>query len=84
MVRIYGDLRALVRAVRRGSVPESVVSPGWAARVLGVSRQRVHALIAAGALDCWRTEAGDVILVAVDSVNRRADIRSHGQRQQAA
>jgi predicted site-specific integrase-resolvase len=76
MVREYADTRAMLRAIRRGQVPSASVSPGWAVRRLGITRQAVYQLIERGLLDCWRTRNGDLILVRVADIERHAGDRA--------
>lgn len=72
MTKVYRDIEALLRAIHAGHVPVRAISPSDAAAQLGISRQAVFKAIAAGHLDCWRVADGSVILVSVDSVNRKA------------
>lgn len=57
----YRTLAAMVRAVQDGDIPANVVSPGAAARALGVTRQAVHSRLNNGTLRAWCAEG--VILI---------------------
>ena len=64
----YRSMREFLRAVKRGEVPEDLVSPGWVASEVGVSRQAVHQMIGRGGLESWHV-LGGYVFVRVDSVN---------------
>lgn len=69
---VYPSERALAIALRAGSIPVDVVSPGYVAQYLGVSRQAVWDRVNRGTLDCWRTKSGSIVLIGVDKVKRKS------------
>ncbi len=54
----YRSMAAFVREVKAGKVPEDLVSPGWASRFGGITRQAVHDAVAKGHIEAWSIEGG--------------------------
>lgn len=54
----YKTMAAFVREVKAGKVPEDLVSPGWASRFGGITRQAVHDAVAKGHIEAWSIEGG--------------------------
>lgn len=61
MVR-YKTLTAMMAAVQRGEIPTKVVSPGYAAALLGISRQALDQRLERGTLRSWRSDEGYVLI----------------------
>lgn len=64
----YRRLSALVEAIQKGEIPNDVVSPGAAARSLGITRQGVHNRLKCGTLEAWSAEG--VILISEKSIKQ--------------
>lgn len=65
----YPSMAAFLRDVKRGNVPEDLVSPGFIAARAGITRQAVHKAIDVGRLESWHVEGGYVFVRVVDAVN---------------
>ena len=85
MIRQFKSVEEYQRALmkRPGELLKFNVSPGWAVALLGVSRQRVSAMIADGQLDAVKTDDGMVLLrkAEVAAYKRLRDLvpkRQHG------
>lgn len=63
----YRTLALLVEDLKKGVIPSSVISPGAAASILGVTRQAIHNRIKTGSFPSWTAEG--VILIDADAVN---------------
>lgn len=64
----YRSLSALLEDVRRGEIPTSAVSLGYAASVLKITRQAVSQRVEHGTLRGWK--AGRVVLIELPGVAR--------------
>jgi len=62
----YRRLSAMVEAIQKGEIPKDVVSPGYVAKALGITRQGVHKRLKCGTIEAWSAEG--VILVSMKSV----------------
>ena len=66
-MKTYKSLSELIAAVESREIPVDVVSPGGAAKMLGVSRQAINDRLYNGnSLEAWGTEG--YILISTDSV----------------
>lgn len=71
----FRSVSDLVKAIAEGRVPSDVVSPGYAASLLGITRQSLHDRLNKGSLDCWKAEG--VVLVSVSSLRALIN-KKHG------
>lgn len=69
MLTKYKTVKALLKANESGEIPAECVSPGGAARALGVSRQAIsERMYRGGSLDVWMVEDGSIILISEKSI----------------
>jgi len=65
----FRTVRAICHAIESGEIPAECVSPGGAARLLGVTRQTVHDRIhKTESLEAWMVEDGSIILISERSI----------------
>ena len=62
----FKSLNAMVEAIKRNELPQNIVSPGYAAGILGITRQSMHDLCKRGTIPSWYAER--VILIDADAV----------------
>jgi len=67
----YRTIGELVAAMRADEIPCNVVSPGGAARSLGITRQALHQRVKRGTLAAWTAEG----VVLIDASGVRAEVR---------
>jgi hypothetical protein len=66
-MKTYKTVTELMSAVASGEIPVEVVSPGWAAMKLGVTRQAINDRIhKSKSLEAWGAEG--VVLISVRSI----------------
>lgn len=66
-MKLYETIAELMQDVASGEIPEELVSPGGAARMLGVTRQAINDRIhKSKSLEAWGAEG--VVLISVRSI----------------